>query len=200
MSTRSDQRVGAAVGPRSLTSLGGDLETLAALPPFFTVEDSGPSLDQARQHLEYRYRSPAVAMAGAEAAVVQLFGDAGVGAILDGQLNDLEQHLALRRVLFQVRTVSSHPQPEWDLGDGNGPSGVNLDLALPFNCDWLPSLGEPLAEIFWPKWTRNHLAHAFFAGHIAPFNSQSYAADMSSCHARMEGADVTDAEQVAFHE
>src|ERR1019366_7232724 len=135
-----------------LTSLRSDLQALAALLPFLAVEDSGASLDQPRQHLKDRHRRPDPALAGAEAATVQLVGDTRVGAVLDGEFHDLKEHLALRRVLFQVRAVAGHLQAEGNLRSDGGLYGTfDRDEALPLYGKQLPSFGKTLIEVFRPK-------------------------------------------------
>src|SRR6516164_7346430 len=174
--------------------LGVRSQSLPALAPFFAVEDARPRFDQPRQHLKHRDGSPPVSLAGTVAAAVQLFRDSRVGAVLDRQLHDLEQHFALPWILFQVRAVPSDLQTEGNLrADCRLTGGLDRDLAFPLDRNRLPTFFQPALQILRPKLGRYHLAGALDVSHSPPLAFKETAAlDRSTCGATRNCLDVID--------
>ena len=115
--TLADERVRPGWASLSWASLEGSFQALPALVPLIAVQDAGPGFDQPRQHLEDRNRGPALALASAETAAVQLLGDArgqGPSWMVSSMIwNSTSRSVG---VLFQMGAVAGHLQTERDLG------------------------------------------------------------------------------------
>src|SRR5271170_79488 len=87
-------------------------EMLAPLQPLFVVEYPRSQLDQPRQHIEHRHRTPLRAHPRTESFAVQFLGHFHQRNILNNQFHHRKQKLHLRGILLQMFAIPSDAQPE----------------------------------------------------------------------------------------